>query len=667
MNRKLKLLIFLSLAVAVVCCAALFSACNPHKEHTYGEWTVTKEATCTEKGSRTRTCTVCNEQQTEEIPLTGHTVPDATVTKEPDCVTEGEKTGVCTKCGQSVNVVVEALGHDALGIWTNDANTHWHRCSRCDAHLDEAAHEMTDNGCSVCEYGKAVVAELTYELLSDDTYAVTGYTNSDATAVEIPATYNGKPVSAVANKAFYMKFQISSVTIAEGVTTLGDSAFSYAPVTKITIPDSVTVWGNKVFYKCGNLDTVVLGKGLVVLPDNMFSGCSKLQSVTIPNTVQSIGQSAFEGTALTELTISSPSVTINDKAFKNVSTLEKIVFAEGVETISAKTYCHAFDGCTKLEKVSLPSTATSVSSGIWYSMENLAEVEVAPSNAKFKTVDGILYNKENSSIVLVPKCVKGVVNVAHGTTAIPERTFAYCEDITQINLPETVTSVGQYAFLATNITSMSFPDSVKTIGDNVFSKCPKLNSVHIGSSVTNINKMFGGLEVSLDTLTVSVDNATYKSVNNGLLSKDGTKLYYANKLGEIPQGITSFGDYAFENHSEITSVVIPEGVKLLSRGLFSNCTKLETVTLPQSLVRIGSYTFQGCAIKEIIIPASCIEVGVWAFDTCTSLTKVTFVDTVGWKAYPNGSGTALDLDVTNAETNAVNFLGDYYQYRWAKA
>jgi len=667
MNKKLKLLIVLSLALAVVCCAAFVAACNPHTEHTYGEWTVTKEATCTEKGSRTRACTVCNEQQTEEIPMTGHTVSDATVTKEPDCVTDGEKTGTCTKCNQSVTVAIAALGHDPLSIWLSDENTHWHRCSRCDARLDEGAHDMTDNGCSVCEYGKAVVAELTYELLSDDTYAVTGYTNKDATAVEIPATYNGKPVSTVANKAFYMNFQIAFVTIAEGVTTLGDSAFSYSLMTKVTIPDSVTTWGNKVFYKCGELETVVLGKGLTALPDNMFSGCANLQSVTIPDTVQSIGQSAFMGTALTELTISSPIVTINDNAFKNVSTLEKIVFTEGVETISAKTYCHAFEGCDNLAKVSLPSTATSVSSGLWYSMENLSAVEVAQDNAKFKAVDGILYDKENSSIVLVPKCVKGVINVAEGISKIPDRTFAYCQDITQINLPNTVTSVGQYAFLATNITSMSFPDSVKTIGDNVFSQCPKLNSVHIGSGVTNINKMFGGFESSLDTLTVGADNAVYKSVNNGLLSKDGAKLYYANKLGEIPQGVTSFGDYAFENHSEITSVVIPEGVKLLSRGLFSKCAKLENVTLPQSLMRIGSYTFQGCAIKEITIPASCIEVGVWAFDTCASLTKVTFVDTVGWKAYPNGSGTALALDVTNAETNAVNFLGDYYQYRWAKS
>lgn len=666
MNRKFKLLITLSVVVAVLCCATFFVACNRHTKHNYGAWTVTKEPTCTEKGLRVRTCIDCGEQQTEDLPLTDHVIADSTVTKEPDCVTAGEETGVCTKCGQSVTVAVDALGHDPLGIWINDANCHWHRCSRCDVHLDEETHNMTDNGCSVCGYGKAIVAQLTFELLSDDTYAVTGYSNSDATAVEIPATYNGKAVSTIANKAFYMKFKISSVTIAEGITTLGDSAFYYAPVTKLTIPDSVTNWGNNVFAKCTKLETVVLGKGLTALPNNMFKGCTNLQSVTIPDTVQSIGQYAFAETALTELTLRSPTITFDKYAFQKAQSLEKIVFAEGVETIGAKLSNYAFEDCVNLKEVQLSSTVTSVSSYFWSSMDSLSAIKVAEDNAEFRAVDGILYDKGNSSIVLVPKCVKGVVNVAEGTTTISERAFAYCQEITQINLPDTVTSVGQYAFLATNITSMSFPDSVKTIGDNVFSKCTNLNLVHIGKDVTNINNMFGGLEISLDTLTVSADNATYKSVNNGLLSKDGTKLYYANKLGEIPQGVITFGDYAFENHSEITNITIPEGVKILPRGLFCNCAKLENVTLPQSLVRIGEYAFQGCAIKEITIPASCIEVGVWAFDTCTDLNKVTFVDTTGWKAYPNGSGTAIDLDVTNAETNAVNFLGDYYQYRWAK-
>ena len=109
--------------------------------HKWGEWKVTKEATCTEDGERTRTCSVCQEEQKETIVKTGHSFGEWVVTKEPTCVDEGERTRSCSACGEKETEVIPATGKHTYGDeWKSDEDGHWHECTVCGVHSEKENH-----------------------------------------------------------------------------------------------------------------------------------------------------------------------------------------------------------------------------------------------------------------------------------------------------------------------------------------------------------------------------------------------------------------------------------------------------------------------------------------------------------------------------------------------
>ncbi len=664
---KKKTLLFL-LTLLVFSTALLCVSCKKHTQHTYGEWTTVKQATCTEKGERERVCTECKDKQTEEIEKLEHDIADFEITKQPDCLTNGEKSGVCQLCKQSVRVPIEALGHDSSTEWKFGDNTHWHQCSRCNEKTDESYHSVKDGVCQVCGWQEKITAELTFELLSDGTYAVTGFTNEEATAVVIPATYQGIAITTIGANAFKSKKNITSVTIPEGITTLKSQCFYGSGITSIVLPDTLTICEEGVFQQ-SKLESVTFGAGLSELPKNMFWFCSKLTSVSLPASVTSIGESAFYSSGLTELTVSGQTVNFGKNSFRS-SKLEKIVFAEGVEKITETTSymdtSKPFYSCAKLTEIELPSTVSSIYS-YFFTIPSLKSIKVDEKNAVYSSLDGILYDKAMTTIKKAPEGIEGTVNIPASMTAIPKNAFNQCLKLTAVNLHSAVKTIGENAFSGTKISSMSFPDSVEKITGNIFRSCTELKSVHIGSGLTNIGEMFNGCKSVIDTITVSEENTKYKSVNNAVLSKDGTILYRANKNGDIPEGVVKIAEYAFENNELVTNIIIPEGVERILRGAFSNCTNLVTVKLPSSLRLIESYAFQNTAISEITITEQVVNIECWAFDQCTKLAKVTFANTENWKVTKNGSSSssAVAVDVTNAETNAENFLGQYYAYRWS--
>lgn len=667
---KRKIILFLIL-VMTVCIAVISVSCKKHTEHVYGEWSITREATCTSKGERERVCGECGQKQTEEISMSEHSIEEYDITKQPDCVTAGEKIGVCSLCGQTVKVTVQALGHNPVDGYVSGDETHWRKCSRCSVKLDESAHALKDGVCQTCGWTEEVLAELTFELLPDGTYVVTGYSNAEANAVEIPATYQNVAVTAVAARAFYNKSNIKRITLAEGIIALKEYCFAKTGIESLVVPASVTECAKGAFQQCPDLEKVVWGVGLPVIAEQTFWQCINLKRIDIPDSVTSIETYALMETGIEVLTIKSPTIKFCQYSVCKAENLREIVFEEGVEKIDSVTLSYNFSECPNLSVIKIPSTVTSIYKFFFNQADSLQTIDVSESNETYSSLSGILYNKERTSFIKVPSGIKGVIDIPEGITGIPAETFWYCSDITEINLPSTVKSVGQSAFAGTNITSMTFPDSVKTIGGAVFGRCTKLKTVYIGSGVTSINgtyNMFRNCESVLESIIVSEQNENFKSVNNAILSKDGTRLYRANAQGEIPEGVSIIEDYAFENNAALTSLKIPEGVLYIFRGAFSNCINLTKIELPQTLKTIAAYVFENTSIKDIVIPQNVFNISCWAFDECKKLEDVVFQDTGNWKVIKNGasSTTAVAVDVTDSKTNAENFLGQYYGYQWNK-
>ena len=224
---------------------------------------------------------------------------------------------------------------------------------------------------------------LTYYLFPDGTYGVTVGTAKYLSQIEIPATYNGKPVTQILMSAFSGATNLTSITIPDSVTSIGNSAFSdCTSLTSVVIPDSVTSIGNAAFSDCTSLTSVVIGDSVTSIGNYAFSSCSSLSSVVIPDSVTSIGTSAFSGcSSLTSVVIPDSVTDIN--AFRDCSSLTSVVIGDSVTSIDTS----AFSGCTSLTSVVIPDSVTGIGYSAFQYCANLTDVYYTGSEAEWQEIE----------------------------------------------------------------------------------------------------------------------------------------------------------------------------------------------------------------------------------------------------------------------------------------
>ena len=364
---------------------------------------------------------------------------------------------------------------------------------------------------------------------SSDTYQYPfGYifgTSSYAGGVATKQYYYGSNTSSLTSYTYYIPSSLKAVTVTGGNILAG--AFSGCTgLTSITIPNSVTSIGGSAFYNCTGLSSITIPDSVTSIGGSAFYNCTGLSSITIPDSVTSIGSSAFYGTAW---------------------------------------YNNKPDGLVYAGKVAYKYKGT------------------MPSN---------------TSIVL-----------KEGTLGIAGSAFRDCSSLTNITIPDSVTSIGGRAFEGcAGLTSVTIPDSVTSIGSYAFSYCKGLTSI-----------------------TVAKENTKYHSADNCLIETESKTLIAGCKNSIIPTdgSVTSIGSSAFSGCTGLTSVTIPDSVTSIGSSAFYNCTGLTSVTIPNGVKAIPSYAFYGCTgLTSITIPDSVTSIGYSAFSWCTGLTSVTIGNSV---------------------------------------
>lgn len=488
------------------------------------------------------------------------------------------------------------------------------------------------------------VAQVPFQYVVESNGAITinDYTGPGG-KVEIPGSIDGSPVTSIGDSAFAWSADLTSVTIPGSVTTIGRFAFSYcARLTEIvvensntryaslegvlfnhnrttllqfpggksgsyTVPNTVTTIEAMAFSHCFGLTHVTMPNSVTSIGAHAFAFCTGLTSVTIPNSVSSIGGNAFGYCAsLTSVAIPNSVKTIEDWTFSYCTGLMSVTIPNGVTRIGGG----AFAGCVSLRNVSIPSTVTNIGLRAFSSgCTNLTEIVVEPSNARYASVEGVLFDKNRTTLIQYPGGKFGSYAIPESVTTLGEGAFNDCAGLTSVTIPNSAVSYNgfdrcphlteiimspshpRYASLdgvvfdknRTTLVeypegrpgSYAIPDGVATIEVAAFSGCAALTSVTIPKTVTSISGGAFDRCPRLTEIVVEPPNAHYSSVAGILFDKSGTALirWPGGKSGNstIPDGVTTIKTGAFDHNGGI-SLIIPKSITTIEARAFVNCT-----------------------------------------------------------------------------------------------
>ena len=332
--------------------------------------------------------------------------------------------------------------------------------------------------------------------------------------------------------------------------------------------------------------------------------------------VTTIGFCAFNGcSALTSVEM--PSVTtINASAFSACYALISVSMPE-VTMINA----NAFNGCSALTSVEIPASCTYIGSYTFAGCTALKEIVVDENNPNYSSSDDALYNK-NKNILISWPAAEGDINLPLSVTQIGDGTFNGCYALTSVEMPA-VTTIGDEAFnCCYALASVDMP-AVTTIGRYVFSYCSSLTSVDIPASCTSIGiDPFYDCKLLIE-ITVDENNPNYSSRDGVLYDKNVNTLiiYPTGKSSiDIPSSVMTIGDHAFCNCDNLTLVEMPS-VTTIGDHAFSGCDNLTLVEMPLAAT-IGDRAFYGCYALTSVEMSAVTTIGDEAFNACEALTSV---------------------------------------------
>lgn len=378
-----------------------------------------------------------------------------------------------------------------------------------------------------------------------------------------------------------------------------------------------------------------------------------------------------------------PVTGIGDGAFYNLSQLTNVSVPSSVLTIGFA----AFAGCENLTQATLGRGVTNLSRDVFRDCPSLRSINVNPCNAKFSSVQGILFNKPKTTLQQFPAGLGGhltvpdsVTNIADnaafqcprltavtfGTnvTHIGQLAFAHCPNLARVNLPPRLADIGWEAFRASGLTNLTLPDSVTNLGGFAFAGCTELRQASLGNGLKAINKSTFENCAQLAQLTFGqslISIGDFAFAGSGLTNLT------------IPDGVRSIAAFAFNRCAHLTHVTLPNTLTNLGDGIgvtFARCTRLTSITIGSGVTDLGDATFLNCAsLTDVYFLGNAPAHGADVFTGAANATLYYLPGTTGWDTTFAGQPTALwqpQLRLSNGDVAARGFNPSFgFDIHWA--
>lgn len=409
---------------------------------------------------------------------------------------------------------------------------------------------------------------------------------------------------------------------------------------------TVRAIGNTCFMGDRNLESVEIPDCVESIGNQSFQGCQSLTSIEIPSSVATIGYDPFGGCislAAIQVSENNAAYTSLDGVLFNKSKTSLLRYPigknqhsyailDGVTTIGD----NAFASCEKLINIEIPESVSEIGTQAFSSCRGLTGITLP--NGILSIEYGTFQFCESLTGIVIPESVRDIKIYA----------FSYCKNLKKVTIPGNVGSIGVQAFyFCEKLTDLTISNRVTSIGDNAFDGCSSLTSIGIPGSVTSIGEGVFNRCGNLEKISVAANNSVYYSLDGVIFNRN------ENKIIKYPEGktdleyqisdinISKIGNDAFSRCHHLTKLTMHNAVKQIGESVFNGCESLESIELSSGLTRIDQFAFYGCrSLDRITIPNEVTHIGTYAFYGCSNLSTITIPDkvqSIGYAAFASCS------------------------------